>query len=60
MVSTRKTKLESWDDIPRPPLLDALRRKKHHRLVRSDIAAPDDHADFKRNGDLYTDVFIPF
>jgi beta-lactamase superfamily II metal-dependent hydrolase len=60
MVSTRKTAIERWDDIPREPLLDALRRKKRHRVVRSDLPRPDDHADFKRQGDMYTDVFVPF
>lgn len=55
MVSTRDTK--KWGDIPRLPLLDAL-RKKSNRVVRSDKIDVPDPAGITRQSE-YVEVHVP-
>ena len=56
MVSTRGTK--KWTDIPRVPLLEAL-RKKSNKIVRSDLPDVPDFAGVKRKAEyVETKVLI--
>lgn len=60
MVSVAPTRISSWKDIPRQPLLDALAEPGRCALViRSDQAAPNDpivHADSNRR---WVEVDLP-
>lgn len=55
MVSTRDT--DKWPDIPRGPLLEAL-RKKSNRIVRSDKRDVDDPVGVTRRKD-YVEIQVP-
>jgi beta-lactamase superfamily II metal-dependent hydrolase len=61
MVSLRP--IEKYKEIPRKPLLDALRNKPG-KIVRMDVREPNDPPDFRRvgdqkTGDVYVEVDIP-
>lgn len=61
MVSLRP--IEKFKEIPRKPLLDALRNKPG-KIVRMDLRDPKDSPDFRRvgdakTGDVYVEVDIP-